>query len=281
MAKITVLADNNTYVDGMCAEHGLSLWIETATGTVLFDMGKTDAFLKNARRLGIAVQTADAVVLSHGHYDHTGGMEAYLEAQSMTPVHLHPGAFITRYNGKSIVPVGEPIGIGWSPFVMKLVESRMVMSKDPHELIPGLWSSGEVKRCPGSPSHGFVTPDGKGGWTPDIVPDEQFLILVENGGLWLMAGCCHFGLSSMLSHAGAMFPGIPIKGIAGGLHFKKSTDQEVRQAMALVDETVLQWIVPLHCTGNRGMEVIKRIYGERCKCLGAGDAWEVSSQVVR
>ena len=97
--RITVLLENTAASSDMEVEHGLSLFIETGTKTILFDMGQTDLFARNAGKLGCDLSRVDAAVLSHGHYDHGGGLERFLEINSHAPVYLSPYAFEPHYNG--------------------------------------------------------------------------------------------------------------------------------------------------------------------------------------
>ena len=96
---ITSLLENTAARAGIAAEHGLSLYIETATRRILFDMGQTDLFARNAEALGIDLSRVDLAILSHGHYDHGGGLAAFLEINQTAPVYLTEAAFLPHYNG--------------------------------------------------------------------------------------------------------------------------------------------------------------------------------------
>lgn len=273
MARITILSENSSSNNLLRGEHGLSLWIECEGGTVLFDTGQSQLFAENALKLGISLDAADAAVISHGHYDHTGGVEAFLDANSKAKIHLHPDGFISRYNGPAGVPAGDSIGIRWSGDLKARFLRRAILNKAPEMILPGVWISGEVPRQPDAPNHGFVTADGEGNWKSDRVLDEQFLILQESGGIFILTGCSHFGLKAMLDHAEALFPGQPIQGIAGGFHLKHATDEGMGEIIETLSHLPLKWLVPLHCTGEKAAYVLKEAFHERCMILGTGDSW--------
>lgn len=273
MARITILVENHSGHGRFREEHGLSLWIECPGGTILFDTGQTPAFAENAAQLGLSLKDVDAAVLSHGHYDHTGGLQAFLDANDQASMYLHPEAFITRYNGEAGVPRGEAIGIRWNEALKTRFLSRGILNRTPCMLLPGVWVSGEVPRLANGPDHGFLTPDGQGGWMADPVRDEQFLILEDAGGISIIAGCSHFGIHAMLAHAEALFPGVPIHGIAGGLHLKHAAQQEMDEIIETLRRLPLKWLVPLHCTGQEAAHALKAVFCERCLLLGTGDSW--------
>ena len=97
--EITVLLENTTTKEGMETEHGLSLYIKSQGMNILFDMGQTDMFLRNAEKLGIDIADADIAILSHGHYDHGGGLCTFLERNKKAPVYINRNAFIPHFNG--------------------------------------------------------------------------------------------------------------------------------------------------------------------------------------
>lgn len=278
MARITILAENSSSNSQLKGEHGLSLWIEVEGGTVLFDTGQTSLYAENALKLGISIEDADGAILSHGHYDHTSGTEAFLDANNKAGIYLHPESFISRYNGSAGVPTGDSIGIRWSEDLKARFLPRSILNKEPKMILPGVWVSGEVPRLANSPDHGFVTADGQGNWKSDRVLDEQFLIIQESGGISIIAGCSHFGLKAMLAHVETLFPGLPIKGIAGGLHLKHSTEKEMGEVIETLARLSLKWLVPLHCTGENAAFALKQVFHERCMLLGTGDSWNTMEQ---
>ena len=129
--KITVIAENTALCDEIGAEHGLSLWIETAEKTILFDMGQTDLYARNAGKLGLDLRKADLAVVSHGHYDHGGGLAHFLSANDHAPVYISRHAFGEYYNANGKY-IGLDAALAASP---RLVFTEVTTSWSPHGML--------------------------------------------------------------------------------------------------------------------------------------------------
>jgi 7,8-dihydropterin-6-yl-methyl-4-(beta-D-ribofuranosyl)aminobenzene 5'-phosphate synthase len=145
--RITVLVENTAGGRGTLAEHGLSFWIEIDSRKILFDTGQSDILLHNAQILGIDLRTVDAVVLSHGHYDHVGGLRRILEIAPAVPVYLHPQALEAKYARRE--KNGQPIGM--EPEISQMLERRIEegvgsFTDGPVEILPRVWATGEIPR---------------------------------------------------------------------------------------------------------------------------------------
>ncbi|MFW5894282.1 MAG: MBL fold metallo-hydrolase, partial [Verrucomicrobiota bacterium] len=143
----TVLVDNDAHAPGLATEHGLSIWIDTGEARILFDTGQSDAFLKNAQRLGIDLSTADRLVLSHGHYDHAGGFGALEDLlPEQTPIHAHPDIFPERYSRHADGTMRE-VGLPKSARqFLRRREAYFHPTPDATEIIPDVWVTGFVPR---------------------------------------------------------------------------------------------------------------------------------------
>ena len=174
--KIYCLMDNEA-AEGFACEHGLSLWIEARGKCLLFDAGESGAFAENAQRLGIDLGRADAAVLSHGHYDHSGGMERFFELNSRAKLYLRRGAAEQHWS----LSTGKPRYIGISEALAG--SGRLAELEGDCELFPGfrLFGSTGTQLLPGANSV-LLGPDCS---TPDAFGHEQSLILEEDGRLVL------------------------------------------------------------------------------------------------
>ncbi|HNT88331.1 MAG TPA: MBL fold metallo-hydrolase, partial [Candidatus Hydrogenedentes bacterium] len=145
MSRITVVVENTAAGQALLAEHGLSFWVEHAGRNVLFDTGQGYVLENNARRLNIPLETADAVVLSHGHFDHTGGLADVLDVQTHPVVFLHPAALASRY---ARMPDGTPREIGMPRDAVEAVRRRtgLVWTEAPTEIAAGLYVTGPIPR---------------------------------------------------------------------------------------------------------------------------------------
>jgi len=191
---ITTLIDNAHGEPGLRSQWGLSFWVETAAGRVLFDCGSSDAFLRNARWLGVEVGTTDVFVLSHGHFDHGGGIRWAAEQAPQVPLVMHPGAVVPRYwlckTGKL-----DPIGLPERSLTMLWGRpERIVWAEGPVQVTPGVWASGPVpRRHPLEEAERNFFFD-KACTVRDHVVDDQVLWVETPKGLVVLCGCAHAGV---------------------------------------------------------------------------------------
>lgn len=263
--KISTLMENTEFNDSFKAEHGLSLFIETKGKRILFDMGQTDAFACNAEKLGIDLKDVDFAVLSHGHYDHGGGLKHFLEINSEAPVYLSPRAFEPHFNGTE-----KYIGLDTS---LKNSD-RLIYVKDETALSEDIfiYPSGDFEDMLPFSSFGLnMLLDGK--LMPDDFRHEQYLLIRENNKSILFSGCSHRGILNIVNR---FEPDV----LVGGFHFKKldpgDTDSRKKlesYANALAEHHTKYYTC--HCTGTTQYEFLKGIMGTKLEYLSAGQTAEI------
>jgi len=246
--KITCLTENTSIVRSLGCEHGLSLYIETASSDkaavrILFDMGQTGLFEINANTLGIDIASADIAVLSHGHYDHGGGLKRFLEINGSAPVYIPPKAFEGHYNGSS-----KYIGLDTSLFG----HERLVTASYPMSIGRGLtlYGGSDIRRDHDLGSFG-LTMVKDGALVPDDFEHEQYLMIEENGKRVLLSGCSHRGIIDIAAH---FRPDV----IVGGFHFSKlPIDGALTGYAELLDSFGIEYYT-CHCTGAEQFEHMKK-----------------------
>lgn len=260
--RITVLCENTAGVPlGVKGEWGLALLVETRGKKILLDTGQSASLLSNARALGIDLGQIDALVLSHGHYDHTGGLLALLEHRGKTPVYAHRELFAAHYAQRT-----SPVYIG-VPFKKEELEKaggEFIFIDAPLELAPGVWVSGGVPRKTtfGEGDGRLCCPSG-GGYANDDIPDDMSLYCVTPRGVVIILGCAHAGLVNIVDHARVVTGIDRIYGIIGGTHLGPVPKEQQESAIALLKELDLSFLAANHCTGLPLMAKLKSIFGDR------------------
>lgn len=272
MLQVWVLCDNLVNRRGFLAEHGLSLWLERDDGVkILFDTGQTGLWLRNARALGIRPEEANAVVLSHGHYDHCGGLADFPFQAGGAMVYLNPRAFSRKFTRDRNGAFRE-IGMPWKPGDSRESEGRVAATGGKMEILPGVWTLEENGRF----SSFETVPDcffteGSGGMVPDRMNDEQLLVVREGDGLAVFSGCSHRGIVNCVEQVHACFPGKKIRFLAAGMHLSGEGEERVRATAEYLAASEIETVVPLHCTGIAASAEIRRALADRCLLAAVGD----------
>ena len=251
--KIYTLMENTACQGGFSCEHGLSLYIESKGRHILFDAGQSGAFADNAARLGVDLSRVDAAILSHGHYDHSGGLIRFLECNHTAPIYLTAEALEPHYHDERY--------IGVDPALFSSPRLRFVQENT--FLFPGITLRRDLT---------LLRPIDDGGLSMEELGikkaedfrHEQYLLIEEDDRRILFSGCSHRGIENIAIH---FQPHILI----GGFHFSGLTLDDARLFSAA--ETLKDigcTCYTGHCTGEKQFEVMKQILGEKLHYLHAG-----------
>ena len=266
----TVLTDNTANGD-LCGEWGLSIHIEYEGRRYLLDTGETDLFLRNARKLHIAIEDVEYGILSHAHYDHGDGMDAFFEANRQAKFYVRGEARRKCYDrGKE-----TPKYIGIKDGVLENHPDRIVFLDKDQELNPGVHIIGHHTaglEAQGLRASMFVR-DGDG-WIPDAFAHEQSLVFETDAGLVLFSSCSHAGADTILREVAALFPGREICAMIGGLHLFIRTPREVRALAQGMRETGVRRVITGHCTGDAAIAVLREELGPAVETLYCGKRME-------
>ena len=259
--SILIVADNRAD-DGLLAEHGLSLLVEVGDHQLLFDTGQGTSLRHNAQRLGVPLYRTEWLVLSHGHYDHTGGLPVALEHARNALVYCHPAVTWPRTSIRGGTPkqIGMPAAA--TDALASLGPQRIRFVTEPTAILPDVGITGPIPRREGpGPNSVFFLDDS--GRHPDPLEDDMALWLRAAGGLVVCCGCCHSGLSNTLEQAQRAAETSKVHAVIGGLHLAEASDRDIDRAASLLAHLDVALVVPCHCTGERATARLQKALGDR------------------
>ena len=250
-STLTVLSENAAGFGGLLAEWGLSIWLEVEGRAVLFDTGQSVSAVHNARRLEVDLAAAERIVLSHGHFDHTGGLPAVLEAAGGKPVVGHPGIF-ERRRSRSADGFARDIGITRTRAELEADGARFELSCEPVEVLPGVVTSGEIP-CPveEASTHGRLERIRDGRVEPDPVDDDLALGISTERGLVAVLGCAHSGVLRTVRRLLDVTGQRRVHAVIGGTHLVHASSREIDKVIDELEQLGVQRLACSHCTGPR------------------------------
>ena len=277
--KVTALIENTCCPEGsgLTAEHGLSLHIEHAGKSLLFDTGASGAFADNAARLGIDLAAVDLVVLSHHHYDHGGGLRRFLEINTHAPVYLRgPASTDCHFR---LLWMDRYVGLDHA--LLREYEGRFRFIAERTEVTPGVVLLTRIERRYPEPRGNrslYVARNGER--VHDDFAHELVMVLEEPGGLVVFTGCSHHGVLNMIAAVTQSYQGADIAAVFGGFHlvalppfnFMSGSRREVRGIAHELLSLPVQRIYTGHCTGTHAFRVLKSVLGDRLDYIATGRA---------
>lgn len=272
--KLTCICDDYVEDEDLLAEHGLSFLIETESMRILFDTGQGKVIEHNMRSLKIDVASVDTVILSHGHYDHTGGLEKILKHRNDVNVYAHPevtGAKYRRTDGGQMKYIGFPRSVTGEN------KPAFIFNREPFQLSEGILLTGQIpRRFSFEEVQGEFQIKSDKEWKKDNLLDDQALVIDTPSGLILILGCTHSGLINTLTRVVEITGKDDFLLVAGGTHLKNAGDDRLNRTITALDKFRIQRLILSHCTGVLSFCRIHQALGDKASFGKVGQIWHTA-----
>ncbi|MBI5680483.1 MAG: MBL fold metallo-hydrolase [Methanobacterium sp.] len=274
--KITILLENTKLKDSnFSVENGLSMLIEKDSFNILFDTGgPEESVIKNAVEIGIDLSKVDAVVISHGHDDHTGGLLKFLQINDKAPVYLKKEALNPHY---AKFPDGEK-QISMDDKITQNYANRLKFVDKITEIAPGIFIIPQIeKKFPIPSSNQVLFEKQNENLVRDTFKHELFMVIENDNDLIVFSGCGHTGIKNIVNTTKNMFPNKKLDAVIGGFHLQAGSlnyafakVEEIEDMAHWLKEEVAGQIYTGHCTGERGMNIMEPILNDKLERIYTG-----------
>jgi 7,8-dihydropterin-6-yl-methyl-4-(beta-D-ribofuranosyl)aminobenzene 5'-phosphate synthase len=277
--RVTVLAENVVRRPRLRAEHGLAFWVEANGHRVLFDTGQGEVLRHNAFHLGIPLPSIETVAVSHGHFDHTGGLKDLLGLGSRIDLYLHPAALGEKY-AKEKDPPHRSIGIpDFDESTLRRRVRNLIWTRTPRELVAGVHVTGEIPRRNDFEDTGGPFYLDESCTQPDPLLDDQALYVETSAGLVVILGCAHAGVVNTLDYVAELTGRQHIHAVLGGMHLVRATPERLEATVKALQRYGVRRVGTAHCTGAHATAHLWSELPDRCFECSVGSLFTVGAGI--
>ncbi len=278
MLRITTLSENTAMLGDFLGEWGLSMLVEMDGTMVLLDSGSGRSVVHNADSLGIDLRKVDRIVLSHGHYDHTGGLREVLRRmKKQVEIVAHPDIWEAKYARGRGSHRTRYIGIPFQRRELEGLGASFRLTGEPVAITDSILTTGEIPMVTDFERVDeilYVERDGE--LKPDGLADDQALVIKTGQGLVVVLGCAHRGMINTLYHARQLTGVSRIHTVIGGSHLIGASEEQLRKTIAVLKELDVQRLSLCHCTGLQAISVLAREFEGRFAFNTVGSVIQVA-----
>jgi len=261
--NITILVENTTPAAPLVGEYGFSALLTVDDRKILFDTGSSDAIFKNSNYLGAGLDKVDAIVISHGHFDHTGAVVPFLEKYGKKQVYAHSNVFAKRFASAGNNQYRD-IGCVFSKEEMVDAGAEINFTDNFYEIFPGVYATGEIPRITDYEDVGgkFVV-EVNGSLQEDKIPDDMALVINHPDGLIIISGCAHSGIINTIKYAVEKTGRSEILAFVGGTHLIRASEERLQKTITALELYDVQKCIVSHCTGFYAAAKLYNALGNR------------------
>jgi 7,8-dihydropterin-6-yl-methyl-4-(beta-D-ribofuranosyl)aminobenzene 5'-phosphate synthase len=276
MTTIQILCDNHIGGIDFLGEHGFSAWVTHRGGNFLFDTGQGHTLPHNAKQANVHWPDLDGVLLSHGHYDHTGALEWVLEQTGPLPIYAHPDVFSPHLAQSADNPTKplRHVGCPSTREALTAAGGQFVFHSATAEIAPGLWFiSGYDRQAAQTPADAKLLLAGEDGPVPDPIAEDACLLLETASGPVLLLGCAHGGVLNILDHIRDRLKVTRLQAVLGGTHLMFFAPDQVLAVIAAFERFEVALVGISHCTGDAAAIQLAQHFGNQFRRAAAGSVF--------
>lgn len=266
--EIIILVNNTVEKRELLAEHGLSIYFKYNNKEYLFDTGQGEVLFSNAEKMEINLKNIDTVFLSHGHDDHSGGLNRLLQINPDVRVFAHSEIFQPKY--KKTAAGLEFIGTDLD----RAATSNFTAAETTIAAAAGIYNTGEITAARETYINQRYVVENEEGETTDPFDDDTSLYIETENGIVILLGCSHKGVKNIIDEIKSKIGDRKIAAILGGMHLKRASSEELEDLINYFNRIDFELLVPMHCTGREAAVNFKQKFADRVKLASVGDKFE-------